>query len=200
MIVIGWALGLFSPIINDYFTKNQHKREIENGLLIELGEIRYRLMCSVYVINSHFGTIDNDLLEWFKSTNKDYRGVYQDTEVSKAITRLLGLPIEEIGTLSKANSGGGLGVKKYETPFLDLKLSDLTIFDETFQNKILEIKSRLNLLNEEVETSRFYHEKTFDSLSDINRQIICQNLNGSYKNIAGTARRLADRIAVLKTK
>ncbi|MBM4137109.1 MAG: hypothetical protein FJ241_09820 [Nitrospira sp.] len=203
-LVLGWLLGLFSPIIYDEVKKRQHRKEIRVGILTELKELRYKLMGVVYLVSIRNGTYDRELLNWIKPIVEEYNGTHQKDNIYKSIKNHLTLTDEELSAISeklKTESLRGLSVKKYELPFLDSKINYLTFFDESFQNKILEMRSQLSLLHEEVNQAHFYFEKTFDSsMSTENHRIIRENLEDSYKNIAKKARTIADRIGKVMNK
>lgn len=203
-LLLGWMLGLFSPLIYDEIKKRQHKKEIRLGILTELKELRYKLMGFVYLMAKRNGEYDRALLEWLKPIVKDYSGTHRKDNFYIAIESHLKLSDEELLVISqqlKAKSKRGYSLKKYELPFLDSKIVNLTVFDESFQNHILEIKTQLKLIHEEIDQAKFYFEKTFDStLSTENYQTIRDNLEDSYGNLSRQSRNLADRIGELATK
>lgn len=203
-LLIGWLLGIFSPLIYDEVKKRQHRKEIRIGILTEFKELRYKLMGSVYLVETRFGNYDRKLLEWLKPIVQDYKGTHKKDNFFKSIESHLNLTDEQLSAISqqsKAESKRGLSFKKYELPFLDSKINYLTVFDESFQNRVLEIKTQLKLFHEEIDQARFYFEKTFDStMSPENQDIIRTNLEGCYKNLGRQARNLADRIGELTTK
>lgn len=202
-LLLGWVLGLFSPVIYDEVKKRQHRKEIKLGILTELKEFRFKLTGVVYLTEERFGTYDRELLNWLKLIINDYKGTHRKDRIFKALEEHLKLSDKELSDLSQQSKGtmkNAFHMKKYELPFLTSKMDSLTVFDESFQNKIFEIRSQLNILHEEVDQSRFYFEKSFDStLTDENHNIIIANLENTYRNISQRSRRLADRVGELIT-
>jgi hypothetical protein len=88
--------------------------------------------------------------------------------------------------------------KKYTLPFLTSQITALSIFSPEFQRLALEISAKRALINAEIDTTWFYYTKTFDSsLSNINREVIHQNMRSSRKNIIDTSQEICDDIAAL---
>ncbi len=200
-LILGWLLGLLSPIIVDGIKKRYQKREIERGILTELKELKLKLVSVVYLVADRSGTIEKELVTWLQTHLETYAGVYPPDEAVEAINRLSALSDEELAAMSSPlairGDGRGLTLKKYGTPLLDSKITFLTVFNEEFQNRVLEIKAQINTLNEEVDLTRFYLMKTFDSLSQENHQIVSQNLDDCYRQISAMARRIVDHISEL---
>lgn len=161
-------------------------------------EIKFRLILGVFLIAQKFGTYDRDLLNWLDPLIKKFSDTDLKQKLLKTIEALLKLNDEQLYALSQQRKAQtkALSLKTFSLPFLDSKISTLSLFDTKFQNTILEIRSQVNLLSEEIEQARFFYEKTFDStLNQENHAIISQNLRDSYQHIANVSRRIVDRIS-----
>jgi len=74
----------------------------------------------------------------------------------------------------------------------------LSLFPADFQNRILEIRAQIAILNQDIDQSTFWFSKTFDSgITEDNQQVIRDNLRARYETIEGASRRLADKITNL---
>jgi len=94
-----------------------------------------------------------------------------------------------------------LNLKKYSLPFLKSNMSSISLLDMKLQRLIIQIRTRLNMVNEEIDLNFFYYVKTFDStLSEDNSAIIKNNLNQSYQNISRQYRMIVDQITRLTDK
>jgi hypothetical protein len=91
----------------------------------------------------------------------------------------------------------GLNLKKYMTPFLEFRVGHLSMQKKALQSKLMEIKTYLEILNEEVDQSRFYLNLTFNDLPGENRQRVIVNLTQSYLNYSKQARIVVDLIGEL---
>jgi len=197
-LVFGWLLGICSYLIVDRIRRHYSKDEFKRGLTVELKEVRLRLAGAAYLIGSRIGVYDRDLLSWVEHISAQY----DERKTLESIQKLLKHTVEEINTLAKQQAQKGvrvaLGLKKYSLAFLEANMGSLSLLDSKLQLLIIQVRTRLNLLNEETELNRFYFEKTFDStLGENNYNIITQNLNQGYRNILNQSRMAADQITHL---
>ena len=202
-LLLGWLLGILSPLIIDRVKRHHQKEEFKKGLLVELEDVRYRLAGAVYLISSRFGRYNRDLLNWMHKISTDYN----DQKRLEAIEKLMKLSDKEIDALARTISYQhqqrelAFGLKKYSLPFLDSNLRSVSLLDIKLQRLVIEIRARLNLINEEIDLNRFYFEKTFDStLSEENYKIITKNLDENYRNISNQFRIAVDKLTYLTDK
>jgi len=197
-LLLGWLLGLFAPIIVDGIRRRRRMAQARSTISTELAEVRLKIAFTAFIIAKRFGTLDRPLLQWIKSIVDVYSGPHADQDKTNAIKRLLELSDEELAEIAEHSIAGPLGaiaLKKFPTPFLDSHIGILLSLDGELQTLIIEIKAQIGLLNEHVEFSQFYFQKTFDSnLSHDNYKIIQQNLNDTYMQIYERARGNADLI------
>ena len=87
-------------------------------------------------------------------------------------------------------------MKKYTAPLLESKFALISSLDAPLQNRLLEIRTNLNLFNEEVEEARYYFQLTFNgSLSNQNREIATNNLKQCYLKVASSAKIVVNHIS-----
>ena len=71
----------------------------------------------------------------------------------------------------------------------------LPVFSEKFRSLIFEVRSQIQILNEEIDNAQFYFRKTFDSsMSSKNHEIVRLNITSCYKNIARQAKPIVEKI------
>ncbi len=203
-LMAGWILGLFSPIIIDHIKKKRELDEIKQGLKVELDEIRYRLVGTVYLLASVYGPYDKELIEWLYSELKQYSGTYTKDNQLKVLKSFLELDNQQLANIQqhkrieKRESKRDYQLKIYSLPFFDSKISSIPLLDIKLQNSIIQIRSQINLLNQEIEQSQFYFKLTFDSnLEDKNFEIITNNMEEIYRNICSKSRRITNSISDL---
>lgn len=198
LIILGWLFGLLTPIITNHNRRVRENREVSRALQVELSELKYRLACTVYRINMHNGTVSRDLLEWLKPIFKNYTGVNPFNKIQASINMQLELTDEQIKILTdhdKADSSGGLSMKKYNVPLLETKFALISSFNTTLQNQLIELRTNLSMLNEEVDQARYYFNLTFDSnLSTTNHEIININLDKTYTQYSVMARKIVNQL------
>jgi len=86
-LLLGWLLGILSPLIIDRVKRHHQKEEFKKGLLVELEDVRYRLAGAVYLISYRFGIYNRDLLNWMHKISIDYN----DQKKLEAIEKLMKL-------------------------------------------------------------------------------------------------------------
>lgn len=199
-LLLGWIIGVINPTLVDIIKKHFNKKELKIGIFTELKELKYRLATNVFSLISIYGTLDKDLLNWLHPFVAESKGLYSKTQL-EILEKLLNTKDEEFKTASelfKQHAPSAFSSKKCHLPFLDSKISELSLFDIEFQNKIFEIRAQINSFNENIELSQFYYEKTFDSTLTIeNHKIIKKNLTDSYRNISKNAQVIIDLISKL---
>ncbi len=202
ILLLGWALGLASPLIVDGVRRHFATRKIRAALRIELQELRYRLGTVVYLIRVRLGTFDKPTLEWIQSILTSYKGLNPAKEILAAVEKLLTLPeaqINQLAQMEKAQAGRTLSLKKYHAPFLESQLQALSSLDPNIQNRLLEIRVQLFVFNELVEEPRYYKSLTFNSgLSEENYNLAVENLLSCQETAASTAKIIADHIGEIR--
>jgi len=192
-ILFGWLLGLLSqPIasrVEKYFKRILIDSELR-GLIFRLAVISHRLQ-------DHLGSVDKSSIEWLKNICQKY-GSQCSSEFLQSLDGLSAATLEQIQIMTdclRAPEGMGISVKPFPPPFSDSGLQQLWILDKGAQEFVLDIKSQVAILNDEIEGARFYHRLTFDPSSmEINEQIIRQNLRNRYEQVRRKCRFIADRI------
>lgn len=197
-ILLGWLLGLLSPIIVDRIRTRYREKEVKEGIFTELRDLRLRMAAAAYRFESRFGSFDRKLLNWVISIFEKYKGIPEADRLLESMKKYSVLDdktLQEIGEHQKAKPGDALGVKKYRIPYLDSNIGELGIFDEPSRAALLDIRAQLDLFNEDIDEARLYHKMTFDlSDSETNHAIACQSLENCYRNLAQKARHIVDRI------
>ncbi len=88
-----------------------------------------------------------------------------------------------------------LSVKKYDLSYLRVKVNELSSLDDDFQRKSFELLALVDIFNEEIEESRFFHKLTFDeNISPDKQQEIAEQLMSNYQTIAKRAKIILKKI------
>lgn len=198
-LFLGWSLGLLSPQIIEHINRHYKKHDFIIGLLSELSELKARLITNVYLLAKKISDYDKEQLEWLINNIGKYEGAYPLHKIKENITKLIeesnSAQLKAIGSNDEyASEKRGLSLKKFHLPFLEAKIDSLALLDEERRIQIFEIRSQLNILNEEIDNAQFYFRKTFDSLTDTKEAIVKLNLESCYKNIMDGAKRIVEMI------
>lgn len=196
-IILGWLLGLLGHPIVSRIERYFKRKDLKVAIFSDLENLIVKLAAMYYSIQSILGCTDKATLKWIKSIYEKHR-VDCPKSVLEAINRLLlCVPDEEFNKINllKADSNTSLSLKIYAMPFIEPVLEQLSVFDSKFQADILEIRNQLDILNQEIEDTIFYHRLTFDpSCMDTNANIINNNLTNSYNNIQERCKIVVDKI------
>jgi hypothetical protein len=204
-VIVGWALGIGSHFIIDTIRRRKEEQEIRAALKVEMGEIEYRMAIAAFHIDSLLGALGRETLELIRPIIARYEGANYDRNLLGSIDAILGMPDEHVvglGEASKLNAATtGIALQKYEVPYLDARVSALSLFDNNadLQSRLLEVRASLGLFNDLVEQSRFYSRLRFDSsLSEVNFEIVAKNLDLCYRNASQRAKVLLRHIGWIK--
>jgi hypothetical protein len=199
LILLGSLLGILSPGLIDWIRRAHRRKPIKRAILLELDELRYTLASTAYRLRSHLGTLDHDLLNWLEPIETAYTGPDRHAETVPALRALIAMTPDQLQRLQQTRTGppSGLTLKQSQAPFLNSQLMALQDFDPDFQRRLLQIRSQLELLNEEVPYLMRQFELTFGDLAPINRPIVQKNLTDGYAKMAIRAEDIANRISQL---
>jgi hypothetical protein len=202
-IFFGWFLGLFSPLIIEFFKSHRHTREFVAALKVELEDLQFRLaIASLQLLQSH-GGFDRDFAAWVSKIADRYSG----DEPSEAIRKLLRQFLDadeklanQFAMLGRAQPGVGSSLKKYETKFLESNLVEIIRLPITTQRKIHEFRNQLSILNQDITKADSYMMMTFNSsLSEENHKRVTKDLTNLYGIVQGRCKSLADKIEMILT-
>lgn len=186
-LLLGWLLGLLSPHISERIKRHYQKNDLRCGIVSELKEIKVRLVSTVYLLTKKIGVYDKQFIDWVKKNLEGYEGSYPTKKILSNLENLSShannKQLAEIQLLY-CDEEGGLSLKKFYLPFLESKIELFPIFTDKFRSLIFEIRSQIQVINEEIDNAQFYFRKTFDSaMSAENHKIVRQNLKSCYENI-----------------
>lgn len=152
-----------------------------------------RLVSNVWVMKSHLGHIDHDVVKWI--TSKGIPGY-------EFLNGLLNYSPEEVlgnsAILAAQEAEFRLrpNLKSFYIDYTEHNIDILPLMEANMQSLMIEILSRLKLVNQEIDRYHFYFEKTFDpkSFTGPNEHIINANLDSSIKFISKNLMKIGDKI------
>jgi len=203
-LLLGWLLGLLSPIIHDRIKRHSAKKELEEGISNELKEIKSRMALLNFLISTRYETFDRKLLEWISKHAEEYEGKLSDQMLEK-LRRISNINDEELSVMWQwfkvQNTGSALNLKTFRLPFVDSRMGSLSLLNVDDQKKIIGIRARINLVNDDIEQLRFYYQTTFiPGLTEENYNIILVNQKKLYPIVGTYIRDIVDMISDLMSK
>jgi hypothetical protein len=201
-VLLGWLLGLLGQHPMELIRNAYRRKEIRNALETELCDIRVRLALTAAESRFRRGDCDAAFLRWLQPIMANYTGFYADPKFLSTLKEMTDCGDEKIKAVVAAGPWAkgdtGFGVKKFRAPFLASKVEQLTLFSPAFQQKALEIATRLEIINEEAEAAWFYLTKTFDpGLDEANHQKLRANAKAAYQRIGEISKHAAEMISQL---
>lgn len=201
-IVLGWLLGVLSPLFTRHGERARRRKEIGEGLRTEISELRVRLAMTTFLITLKYGEFDRAFLNWLKPYLEGYEGTYTDGTILKTLDTILIFSDQEIASyaaLDRAKTEASLSLKKFRLPYVEANLGNLDLFSERTKLLMMETAAQIETINEEIDRIRFYYGLTFDStLTGENHYRARQNITESSRNVARTGRIVLNKLPELE--
>ncbi|MBV8203151.1 MAG: hypothetical protein JOZ15_21255 [Acidobacteria bacterium] len=200
-LVVGWILGLLSPVVAELFTKKRQLAELKRGLAVELGELRFGLATTSLAVAGSIGAWDREYLTWLKAVLDSYRGARDEDRrpLQTTVTGLLELDDQQLTAAGKAVGAPiSPALRKHHLPYLESRLDYVATLGPDAQRQLLEIQAQVGVINELLDDIRFCLGKSFDSLPPSTRQAIDASLQNSYRAVLHSSRQAADLVGTLK--
>lgn len=203
MLILGWLLGLLSPLIINYIQDKQKAIKIKKSLLSEMEECQIIMANVAYLIESKYVAINHKLFDDLINIYENYNGINDYNDKLLRLKKLKTTPKEELETMTEIqlyeNMDKFLSFKKYDLPYLRSKINDISLLDENVQSNLLQLNFKLNLFNSEVEESKFHYQLTFSSeVSEENQEINKQILKDKQLVILDQIKQIINLIKKLK--
>ena len=115
-LVLGWILGLFSPLILDAIKARRERRELAVAIRAEAQDLQYRLACVSFLLAQYCGDVSRDYLLWLRPKLTNYKGNEPVEPGSKFVEALLNAPEDQLLAMvraTKAEEGVGLSLKLF---------------------------------------------------------------------------------------
>ena len=195
-IGFGWLLGLLAPTIVEKIRRPYARRDLQASFTTELQELNRRLVLTVFQLSSRAGKLDKALISWCleKYGKVGYHPKEEDILVSmKKLLDRSDQELEAANNMRRLETKKTLNIRILSAPIITANIAQLSIFDITYQGKILEIISRVNILNEMRIETRELHALTFTpGITAENREIINQNFDNSWDVISAYSKDTVD--------
>ncbi|MEM6232092.1 hypothetical protein [Shewanella scandinavica] len=195
-IFLGWLLGMLSPVIVSRIYRYYKRNDLHSGISKEINHIKERLILTLDTISHTTGSYDRELIKWLLENYEKIKSA------EPAILKLYRLQLESSDEVLQAMihhqakpEGTGLSLQKFSLLFVNMHLSDISLFSSVLQVEIFELKNRIEILNSEVALAEKYFFMTFDSnISTENQEIVKADLINKYIHIESMIKRAIEQI------
>lgn len=201
LIVFGWLLGLLSPVIVDTIKTRRENKLGRVAIRSELRDVAHKIALAAHAIHMRNGTVNRAHLEWLKGHLERYPVLSSLESLMEYLRCQLAFTDEQLIEHVRQTAeepGKSLVLQKYPVPILDTRVSALWTFDTTVQRRLLDLRARLELLDDLVDRSRKYSDMTFTRLEGGNHDRVIENMEQTYVEYAKSAKRIVDLVEQLE--
>jgi hypothetical protein len=208
-LILGWFLAIIGNVINEKLKRKSTKSDIIIGINSELSELQIHLTAVCLTSASLIGQFTKEFFLWvkpyfikfFESAEfiipKEIRDKIPNvTEINDDV--LFELINATLAKKSPAKTTS-FTYQNVTTPYMDFKISDVSLLKPQIQKSLFTLKRDINFLNSDVNQICFYHSKTFDNPTQGNLELINANLDNLYARIYRRSKIMIENIeGVLK--
>lgn len=202
-VVLGWALGLASALLIEWWKKYKQVRAIKMAVSRELRELAHRLLFIVYVVERRQGNLNRQLLEWIQQQIQRYVGPNPSEKVLAAVGELLKKSDPELAAFAayeKANTPPSFFPRE-EASYATAAVAQVHEFAPEYAVRLLDILSHVRMFNEARENGLYYFRLTFaPGVTTENWTKAVQNVDATDEQLARRARIIVDKITALEEK
>jgi len=195
LILFGWALGLLSPLIADFYRERKQREDFMTSARLELGDLQFILASTAIVLTMQHGRVTAELFEKAATVLDSYGGNEPIEEMREAVNRLRGRSQEEFDQLAAKKEDVGSSLKTMEPRYVMTNLSGLSKLRPDLQLRFYELFRTLAVINQEVSKVNALVPMTYDpSISEENHNRLKEDIQSKYVFIARQCERAVDKI------
>lgn len=191
-LIVGWILGILSAILVEKWKQHSEKNKISKGIINELRDSQIYLSSICYVTTFDYGEFNNDFLQWWKPyytkliNSGDFDFLSKNKDLFDKLFDLNDAELQNYKSVVRVhtNPKSTQIFKNISTPYIDSKIGAISFFNEEYQSSLFKIKREIGFINHYTEQIWYYFTKTFDNPTAGNLQLINNNLEGTFKNVA----------------
>jgi hypothetical protein len=194
LILFGWILGIISSLIIEKYKNYASRKEIMKGIKSELNELKLRLAATNLELTFRIGDISLEYAKWIKPYYKllfegeTYSYLRTVPKITNPITNLSNEEFQNCLIISSQRSTNDNlittpSVPKIELPYLENKYSSISLFKEKSVFKFAQLRKEIISINDCIDDVKYYHNKSFENLSETNRRIVEHNINTNISSI-----------------
>jgi hypothetical protein len=190
-LLVGWLLGMLSPAVIEGIRRRRRLKLLERAIALELHEVQYMMALKAFVIRQRAAKLDDDFLLWLEQTLTGYKGKKPALQFVELMQKLRKVPAN---ARAKLDPKRGLTLTDGDAPLLNIHTNEIALFPVTSQTVLQSITGQLGIYNQQVAYLRRLFDKTFDDLTDVNRENVQQNLEQGYEYLAQRSISIANEI------
>jgi hypothetical protein len=198
-IILGWLFGILSPVIVSRITRRYKRKDLHVGIIKEINHTNLRLIFALDLLSKRTGTYNQELASWLL---KQYESLDDNDPLKVKAYRIQTTATPEefevMKNLLSTPKGTGLTLQKVKLLFINMHLTNFSLFSSSFQSEIFELKSRVEILNSQIDTAEKYFFMTFDSnIAPANLPTIKKDLEAKYIYLESAFKRTIEQIETI---
>jgi hypothetical protein len=198
-IILGWLFGLLSPVIVSRITRRYKRKDLHAGIIKEINHINLRLIFAYDLLSKRTGTYNQEQVAWLL---KQYESLEHTDPLKIKAYRIQTTATPQEFEVIKAQlitpKGTGLTLQKIQLLFINMHLANFSLFSPDFQSEIFELKSRVEILNSQIEVAEKYFFMTFDSnIKPANLPLIKADIEAKYIYLETAFKRTIEQIETI---
>ncbi|NRB38492.1 MAG: hypothetical protein HRU20_08480 [Pseudomonadales bacterium] len=203
-LILGWLLGVLSPVIISRFQHDFNQHDVLNALLKELENLQFRFLCAAQLLTARYGNYDKDFVIWCLA---EFRAFPEESAAESIISYLnmvVALDDKDFKEHCLKQQAEGItaqNLKKHYLHLTELHMNKLQSFNLPFQADLLEVKANIGFYNDEVEKIEKFFLMTYDpSISVENYDRIINEIANRYRSIAEICIKVSTLISNIHTR
>jgi hypothetical protein len=197
-LLLGWSLGLMSPVIVDRFTERRRQKELKRAIGIELRDLQYTVTLVAYRLHKRCGSVTAERMALFKQVVEAYNGPEEDPKGRVATRAFFALQWPEQEAMlaqQQETTFNTPRMAKYQLPFVTAHMQDLRSSPINLQWRLAQVLRDLQLYNDHADYCGAQLERTFDvSITGVNRSLLQSNIESAYHSAAMRSERIVSEI------
>lgn len=164
LIILGWAFGIFSPILVQAISSRREVDAIKASVISELDELCYQVLGAVFLIDLRARNTSKEDMRWQLSLFESYSEKPLVENAIKYLRQAIqceGDQLKEVMDKFDGESKKGLALKKHHAPLIEANFPKFQYLKKDMQCRLLEINLRINILNQIVDEYNFFYQATF---------------------------------------
>lgn len=199
--LIAWLLGLLTPQLVETIARRYRRPELMRSLALELDELRFKLVAVRCNARMNDGTLDRAFVTWAAERANKYAGVLADTPAREILLEHRTYTDPQLRTFNaraKQVTEGFTIPQKIHLPFLNSQLGSVNILSGVVQRHLIEVLTRLEHYNAEVDKLQEAHMSTFNvGLEEGNLLIIRRNMQKIANTLDSVALQIVEQADLL---